>query len=339
MRAGLELAFGTPCRRPVFIDTETTGLAGGTGTLVFISGWVELHDDALELTQLVLEDPDAEAAFMAQTLAPLTGEVVSYNGASFDLPLLETRAVMNRLDWDRYALDRHLDLLPVVRRLFRHRLDDCALATVERRLLGRPRWNDVNGWDIPRAFYRHLDGDSSLLDRVLAHHRMDLLALVDLCAHLASHLDVQLALPHPGDELARARHLLRHGRREQALVCLERAWSADAGAGDAGAIAGLALARLLVAMCAPDRALEVLTTERRRGHRSAALGIALAKLLEHRGRRPAQALVVTEEALAGPATSRQRQDLLKRRERLRARLNRTLADRPAGQARAVARAG
>src|SRR5436189_729035 len=142
--------------RLLFLDTETTGLAGGTGTYAFLvgAGWIE--GDVFVVAQHFMRDLDEEPALLA-ALAPLlerAGGVVTYNGAGFDLPLLETRFVLARRRWP--GTIPHLDLLPAARRLWSARLSDCRLVTVELHALGFERAGDLPGALIPSVYFEYL---------------------------------------------------------------------------------------------------------------------------------------------------------------------------------------
>ncbi|MBI4271384.1 MAG: ribonuclease H-like domain-containing protein [Candidatus Rokubacteria bacterium] len=171
----------TDGRSLLFLDTETTGLAGGTGTYAFLvgAGWRE--DDRFVVTQYFMRDFDEEPALLA-ALAPVlerAGGVVTFNGAGFDLPLLETRFVLARRRWP--ALLSHLDLLRPARRVFAPSLADCRLATLEREVLGLERGDDVPGALIPSLYFDFLrTRRAAPLARVFEHNRQDVLSLVAL---------------------------------------------------------------------------------------------------------------------------------------------------------------
>lgn len=193
----------------VFMDTETTGLAGGTGTLVFLLGMARFTRGALEVTQLLLTGFQGESAMLeeARTHLRRADTLVTFNGRSFDGPLLASRYRLSDLH-DPFAALSHVDLLHVTRRTFKKSWPDCRLQTVERRLLRCERSNDLPGAEVPQAWFdwiRH--GRADRLPRVCAHNRLDLLSLVVLPAALKrSHDD-------PGasgaDVLAWARHLYK----------------------------------------------------------------------------------------------------------------------------------
>jgi uncharacterized protein YprB with RNaseH-like and TPR domain len=170
-----------------FLDTETTGLAGGAGTLVFLIGVGRCEGEHFVLRQYFLLDPVQEPALLARLvddLAPITGWV-TFNGRAFDLPLLETRLTLNRR---RGALGQrpHLDLLMPARRLYRGRLPSCALGEIERGVFQIARDDDdVPGWLIPQLYAEYLrTGNPREMRRVIYHNTVDILSMVTLAAHL-----------------------------------------------------------------------------------------------------------------------------------------------------------
>ncbi len=205
----------------VFIDTETTGLAGGSGTLVFLVGLARLQGDDLVLRQFLATRFAGEAAMLRRAAAWL-GEagLISYNGKTFDGPLLSTRCRLTRQpDW--VGGRPHLDLLYPVRRAFAGCWPDCRLATVERALLGVRRSQDLPGAEAPAAWFAHLQaGDASRLPGVLRHNAQDLHSLALLVPQLAQ----VYARPESrgaGIE-AVAAAWLRRGHTARALSILER---------------------------------------------------------------------------------------------------------------------
>lgn len=168
------------------LDTETTGLAGGTGTVAFMVGLAWLEGRSLRLVQWLLAGFAAEASLLAKVRErmALAGVLVTFNGKSFDLPLLKARARLAGTDLPTDGL-AHLDLLHVTRRLLQVGWPDCRLRTAEARALRLERSDDLPGAEAPAAWRRWLErGDTSLLGRVADHNRADLLALVALLALL-----------------------------------------------------------------------------------------------------------------------------------------------------------
>src|SRR5439155_19417396 len=168
-------------RSLLFLDAETTGLAGGTGTYAFLVGAAWLEDDRLILAQHFMRDFDEEPALLAALRALLerANAVVTFNGASFDLPLLETRFIMARQSWP--AALSHLDLLRPSRRVWTSCFADCRLATLEREVIGVVRDDDIPGALIPALYFDFLRSRRAApLARVLAHNRDDILTQVGL---------------------------------------------------------------------------------------------------------------------------------------------------------------
>lgn len=175
-------------RRAVFLDTETNGLAGGAGTYAFLVGLAYFEGETFQVRQFFLRHPGEEPALLAE-LEPLLASfdgVVSFNGKCFDLPVLETRFILarRRLPLTSCA---HLDLLHPARRLWKLRLERCALSDLERDILAtrRPEM-DIPGWLVPRYYNDYLrTGDAGLLKSIFTHNHHDLLALAALSVHMA----------------------------------------------------------------------------------------------------------------------------------------------------------
>jgi uncharacterized protein YprB with RNaseH-like and TPR domain len=165
----------------LFLDTETTGLAGGTGTYAFLVGAAFVEGARVVVNQYFMRDFDDEPALLA-ALEPLLTRataVVTFNGAGFDLPLLETRFVLARRRWP--ATLPHLDLLRPARRVWTGWLSDCRLSTLENAVLGLAREDDVPGAFIPLIYFDYLRSRRAApLRRVFEHNRADVLTLVAL---------------------------------------------------------------------------------------------------------------------------------------------------------------
>jgi uncharacterized protein YprB with RNaseH-like and TPR domain len=170
-------------RRLAFIDTETTGLAGGTGTYAFLVGVGVFEEDQFTLHQFFMRDYGEEPAqlyALGELLDGLDG-VVSFNGKSFDMPLLETRFIMARQP-PRLIDAPHLDLLTTARRFWKYRLESCALSVLEPEVLGVERTHeDVPSWRIPFLYTDYArSGDASEMPGIFYHNAQDILSLVTL---------------------------------------------------------------------------------------------------------------------------------------------------------------
>lgn len=204
-----------------FVDTETTGLMGGTGTVVFLMGVAYLRDGKLRLDQCFMRDFDDEEP-MLHYLRDLFRDcetVVSYNGKSFDLPLLRTRFIQNRIPFPLDAV-AHYDLLHAARRFWKRRLQDCSLTNIERHVLGVERHGDVASALIPQLWLEYLRRRNARpLVPVFYHHKMDILSLVTLTAWVARCLATPggAGFEHQEDRLSLAR-LHFQQRQWQAVV-------------------------------------------------------------------------------------------------------------------------
>jgi uncharacterized protein YprB with RNaseH-like and TPR domain len=220
-----------PADRPlVCLDTETTGLATAAGTVAFLIGLGWWTGETFRQVQLLLPDQGEEGVLLDQVSRhiPPDAWLVTYNGRGFDWPLLVTRFRMARRPAPDHA--GHLDLLPLVRRLFRHRMDDARLGTVERMLLGVVRHDDVDGWEIPGRYLGFLrGGPAQPLAAVVRHNGEDVLSLGRLLQHIERGLGDPIARSGAprGDLAGLARAFRRERRFDEAVDCLDAALAAD----------------------------------------------------------------------------------------------------------------
>jgi tetratricopeptide (TPR) repeat protein len=288
-----------PLEAYAFLDTETSGLAGGTGTYAFLVGVGRYEGETFHLAQFFMRDPSEEAALLeglTDFLAPARA-LVTFNGKAFDAPLLRTRyrLLSVPIPFEDCA---HVDLLPLSRRLWRDRLPSRALKYLEENVLGAPRTSDeVSGWEIPYLYFDYLrSGDATPLKGVFYHNAMDVIAM----AALLKHVSELLAEPHTHehefglDVVALARLFEDLGRWDDASRLYER-----------GLEIGVPEADFWQAI----KRLSAL--QRRRGDLEAAVGlwekaaaeghiyayIELAKYHEHQRREPAEALKWARSAL------------------------------------------
>ena len=280
----------------LFLDTETTGLAGGTGTYAFLVGAALLEADRVVVTQYFMRDLDEEPALLA-ALSPLleraTG-LVTFNGAGFDLPLLETRFVLARRRWP--AGLPHLDLLRPARRVWTACLPDCRLATLEREVFGLARESDVPGALIPSLYFEFLRSRrAERLASVFAHNRDDLLSLVALMGWLGEALHGRMAAVQ-GGEMAGLGRLWEPVDLSRALACYRA--SLDAGLPDDAAHAvRLRLARWEKRQARWDAARALWEAAARHLAFDPRPWEELAKFHEHRQRDLVAARTVVEGAL------------------------------------------
>jgi hypothetical protein len=175
---------GASCEELLFYDTETTGLSGGAGNVIFLIGLAWIEAGSLHFEQIFLADYPGEPDFLSHIERRLTPDrlFVSFNGKGFDSHLLRTRYLMNGRE---LRIPRQLDLLHIARRLWRRITVDCSLSTLERDILGIERGADVPGAEIPELYFTYLGtGDAGILDSVFTHNRQDVLSLAKLLAQI-----------------------------------------------------------------------------------------------------------------------------------------------------------
>ncbi len=213
-----------------FVDIETTGLSGGAGTLGFLIGLGSFQEGEFNLRQYFLRDPEEEAAALQLLRADLEGVegIVTFNGRTFDLPILESRYTIALRDRWKLSARPHLDLLYPSRRLWSKTLVNCRLSTLERHVLQVERTEeDVPGELIPGMYLDYLrTGDASEMARVIYHNAIDILSLVGLSSVVLN----RHRLPDPtglsgGEALAVARWHEAAGRIPEAEAAYRAAVS------------------------------------------------------------------------------------------------------------------
>ncbi len=271
-----------------YFDTETTGLSTGTGTVVFLAGLARLEGNQLVARQLLLPDYPHEAALLRLVAAELAAlpRVVTYNGRGFDLPLLTTRLTVHRLFRELAALpERHDDLLPVARRLYRRILGGARLADVEAGVLGVVRTSDCPGSEVPSRYFGYLRGGSpDLLTDVLDHNLQDIVSLALLEAEITQLRAGGWRVATVLDRHGMAVELLRHGATDEALEVVEAAMAPGVDQDRAHSLRRMAT-RLLLGAGEVDRAEALWTAATRRASTDAAAAwLEVARIRErHRG--------------------------------------------------------
>ncbi len=283
---------GVPTEGPLlFFDLETTGLSGGAGTLAFLVGCGYFDDDGFHTRQLFLSGYEAEREVLdaLTALAGRFGGLVTFNGRTFDVPLIETRYLFHRLE-SPFADMPHFDMLHPARKLWRRRNlaqsshrerwsggrpgegASCALGALEEAILGVERVGDVPGFEIPSRYFHYLrTGDLAPLEPVFEHNRLDLLSLAAMTAVAARMAgEGPAGAPTPHEALAMGRIYVRLGRCDEAETCFARAGGIGAAPWDARSIDPGIRAD----------ALRQLAIERRRRHRYAEAAEAWRQLLE-----------------------------------------------------------
>lgn len=306
-----------PTEQLVLIDTETTGLAGGTGTHVFLVGLGFFRITAAGATifvvrQYFLRHLHEERALLHALGTALGGfgGLVSFNGKSFDWPLLTTRFILARLAQQaRPGGWPHLDLLHPARRVWKHRLRSCSLGALEAEILGVTRTSDVPSALIPELYFRYLrDSDVRPLLPVLAHNETDIVSLLTLLIHLGSLLDAhhdpaQLEIGqalHGADRYGLATLHAALGQEDASINAYRAALAYPALTTPLRRAARLALALSLKRARRWDEAVPIwrdaIKAEARRKAPDPWAHIELAKYFEHIARDYTAAIAVTEAA-------------------------------------------
>lgn len=320
-------------RDALYLDTETTGLAGGAGTLAFLVG-VGYFDgersapDAFVVDQYFLADPAQEAAMLAHLEGLLTrrAHLVTFNGRAFDVPLLQMRYTQARIAPSFDEL-RHLDLLVPARRVWRGALSSCSLGSIEFHLLGVHRDQlDIPGFLIPQIYREYLQtGDLRDIERVMYHNLLDVLSMVTLAARLRE----VFTRPASADEhLALARQHEANGEFDAAVAAYRTASAgADAAHRPAGVRATQRLASMLKRLRRNEEAIEYWEVLADAGDASALL--ELSKHYEWTARDLAVALDLAARAYVVAITAPERDAIAHRLRRLRRKLEAAHAPDPA----------
>jgi len=214
-------------RKALFLDTETTGLSGGTGTFAFMIGLGFFEGDGFQVQQLFMRDYSEERASLSlvKSLLESFQFLITFNGRLYDIPLLETRFILSRLS-SKIREMPNFDLLYPSRKVWKGVYENCRLITLETQLLGMEREDDIPSEWIPTLYFDYLQtGDGRKIHRIFYHNRTDVLSMVGLVGriHLVYH-DPQAAHPKKGIEhFSLGRLFWEHRCPEKAISCFENA--------------------------------------------------------------------------------------------------------------------
>jgi uncharacterized protein YprB with RNaseH-like and TPR domain len=214
---------------PAFIDTETTGLAGGAGTIAFLIGIGVWEQPAFTLHLVFVRNPDEEEPalrYVAEVLNKCTG-LVTFNGRTFDLPIIESRFILNRLIPEWYDKP-HLDLLAVARQLWRDHLPSRRLGELEEKILGIVRTDeDIPSYLIPYYYRQYLEtGQTAEMRQVMYHNEVDILSLVTLLVHVINMVSAPEEMELAATEWAGLGNVLfTAGSKKEAITAWEKALS------------------------------------------------------------------------------------------------------------------
>jgi len=311
--------------RCIFLDTETTGLSGGAGTVAFLVGVGFVEDGNFVVEQFLMRDYGDETELIDCLARRMTDYecVCTFNGKNFDLPLLATRFTMCRMR-ERWRELEQLDLLYPARRTWKLRLGSCRLSRLEEYILGKPREGDLPGSEVPQRYFDFLKtGNMALLEDIVAHNRQDILSLGSLLSLLCGLYACPEKERHCADLLSMGKALEKQGELKPARE-LYRIAAIPAPAGSISMLAGGEIAAqaawrmYLLARRNRDyegmrAVLEQMAVRRQCRER---IYVELSKLYEHHYRSMQRALRYAE--LAARYVDAEELDALnKRRQRLR----------------------
>ena len=293
----------------LFLDTETTGLSGGAGTVAFLVGVGFIENGVMTVEQLFMRDYSDETEMLRALCELMRGRdcAVTFNGRSFDMPLIKSRFTLNRMRDVPELFD--LDLLHPARRVWKLRIESCRLSNIEDKILGVARENDIPGCDVPARYFEYLKtGDMGLIEDVIRHNRQDILTLASLLSELARVYRHPERQAHTQDLFSLGKALERQGESAQARE-LYRLSAVPRKAGNlsamrADAVAGLANLRLFrLSIRSGDLECAVQTLEQMVAREQMGIipHIELSKIYEHRMKNYRRALEHAETALRGCA--------------------------------------
>lgn len=278
----------------LFIDTETTGLSRGAGTVAFLIGFGQIQGQDLLITQVLMRDYPQESVLLNDLLGRIEAAqcLVTYNGSSFDLPLLQGRLTMNHLRYDLSAKP-HLDLLHAARRIFKLRLGKCPLTRMEELIFGFIRDGDLPGAEVPGRYFSYLESqDESLLLDILNHNCQDILTLAKLFVHISGLHQNPLKTEFQQDLFSLGRVYEQQGHQSRAIACYKAC--SDRTVID---LARLRMAELYRRQKMDQEAVEQFEALRQGVAVNARVFISLAKIYEHRFHEPCRALEITQQGM------------------------------------------
>lgn len=296
----LESLFGCPFPAKVepedllFLDTETTGLSGGVGTVAFQIGVGYFTHSGFVVEQFLMHDYPEEAAMLTAVNALMKRFpiICTFNGRTFDVPLLKSRFLMNRIAHPNIP-ETHADVLHPARRIWKLRLKRCNLGHLEEELLHVVREDDLPGALVPQTYFQYLkDGDFAPIERILEHNKQDIVSLAQLFYFMCQQAASPDQIEHGEDLFSLARAMEKRGEQEKALKCYRLSASSSM-----RPQAYQALARIEKSQGHIDAAVKLYQTMLRQGDNPVFACEALAKLYEHQLKDISGALSYTRQAL------------------------------------------
>lgn len=278
----------------LFLDTETTGLSRGVGTLAFLCGTGYVQGEHFVVDQRLMRDYDEEP-FVLQHVHDLLASfpvLVTFNGAAFDIPLLLNRFVMNRIKPPQ-SMPLHIDLLHVARRVYKLRLQRCSLSRLESEVFGTTRDNDLPGAMVPERFFRFLQTrEEALLTDILVHNRQDVLSMARLLMELATLHEQPLIAQHHEEIYSLGRVFEKRGEGGRARQCYRAVHNSHL-----GDLAAIRMAETYRRDKNPAHAAAVYERLLAAGRATPQVYIALSRLYEFRLKQPKRALEIAHKGM------------------------------------------
>jgi len=318
---------GLQADRLLYLDTETTGLSGGTGTVAFLVGTGFYENGSYVVRQYFMRDYDEEAAMLSELNELISGHqgFVTFNGKSFDINLLQSRFVSNKIRTN-ISNKPNIDLLYPARKVWRMKLENCRLSSLEENILGQRRHDDIPGALIPSVYFEYLESrDASEIKRVIRHNEQDILSMVSLLYRLSVMLQNPLTESDGGLELLGLGSIFEaSGKIDDMVDCLEAC--TESGRFDVKLQAVKRLTGVYKRAGQYERALEHWQSIESEGSGFDLFHLVeMAKYYEHKAKDPQKALQVVEKAFAvcrraGITEGRLAEELEKRRDRLKRKI-------------------
>ena len=311
----------------LFLDTETTGLSGGVGTIAFQIGVGYFTACGFVVEQFLMHDYPEEPA-MLRTLDHLMKRfpvLCTFNGRTFDIPLLKSRFLMNRIPADHFP-EYHADILYPARRLWKLRLKRCTLGHLEEQLLHVQREDDLPGALVPQTYFQYLkDGNFAPLQKILEHNKQDIVSLAQLLCFMCKQFSQPESIQHGEDLFSMAKAMEKNGEREKAMHCYRLSVQTPMHSN-----AYQAMARIEKRSGHTESAVKLYQAMLARGGDAVCACEGLAKLYEHQMHDLASAVSYTRQALLllSEPSLRQNEKTLEQQRSLQhryARLRRKLA--------------
>jgi uncharacterized protein YprB with RNaseH-like and TPR domain len=310
-------------RRFVFFDTETTGLSGGAGMMIFLCGFGFFHGNHFRVVQYFLPDYPDEPFFLHHALEHLLPDsiLVTYNGKAFDWPMLIQRLTINRMDIPDLA--DHIDVLHPARSLFRRLGEDCSLISLEKYLLSFDRGEDIPGYLIPSKYFDYLyDRQPGMIPEIIRHNRLDIISL----ALVTRYIPEMIRRPERVNSTPLLEGIINHFFRNRRFDSLAD-YMHQVRPGhfeESSAVAMLQYSLALKALGRLDEASDIwkAAAESRTGAQVVKHLLELAKYQEHRQKDPEAALETVDLLLSIDMSPAQKTQVLHRRKRLLTKLER-----------------